>query len=269
MQRRYCYILNENTVRILRKHSIQFEDGNIIALNDDAGYWESISMDFQSNNIKFIRVELEFTEDELNNSDWLRMRSSWHWEYPQPENTFKEFTYGKGNFCEKCGAKFSQVRPFKLKKAPSWQKKNFLQLNWVDDEIFVKRETYDLLLESGFKGLDYFPVVRGRENNIIDNIVQLKTENLLEPGLMNEEAVEHNCEVCHAKKFYLRGENKTIYSKESFGNGESDIYKSNERFGSPDLHIAARQIIVSNRFYKFMCDMRLDFQLEFQPVDCV
>ncbi len=269
MRKKYYYIINDNLLKILKKYDLQPENENITALYSDAEYWEAIKSDFQSSNIDFLRVELEFTEAELAESSWLSMRSTWHWEYPQPKSRFKEFTYGNGNFCNTCGAIFTQQGMFKTRKAPSWRKSHFLQLNWVDDELFVKQETYDLLIKENFKQLDCLPVVHGKENETLDNIVQLKIDSMLEPGLMNDDTIEHICKTCNSKKHFMRGENKMVFKENIFRNVSGDIYKTSERFGSPDLHVAARIIVISNKLYSFIRNMQLDARLEFQPIDCI
>lgn len=60
------------------------------------------------------RAETTFTKVELSAASWLRVRSNWHWSYPQPESGYESVTYAPG-FCTKYSSGKVQTAPFRMK----------------------------------------------------------------------------------------------------------------------------------------------------------
>ncbi len=83
-----------------------------------------------------------FTRHELDAAEWLEMHALGHHGYPQPEDDFGYFdaSYDLSNFCRICGIGAVQNAPLRLRAEPKAPHSQFLQLNWVFDEFFIRNE---------------------------------------------------------------------------------------------------------------------------------
>lgn len=64
-----------------------------------------------------------------------------------------------------------QKEPFRIKAAPRWSKRAFLQLNWVPDELFVRGDIYESVIKPF--GILSNPVIHHSSGKAFENIVQL------------------------------------------------------------------------------------------------
>jgi len=143
-------------------------------------------------------IRTEFAADEIDGAPWLEFEPTWHWSYPQPnENDFGylKATYDLTSFCSTCGIGLRQRAPFQVKREPNWGRCGMLQLNWVFDEYFVRRDHEEL-----FASFDV-PVraVVNRKGERLESIVQLDVAQLVDvkaDGLGYEK-----CPVCGRIKY--------------------------------------------------------------------
>lgn len=153
----------------------------------------------------------------------------WENGYPMPDNNngYKELTYDLSNYCTVCGVGKLQKAPFRIRKEPKWGSKMMFELNWVYDEIFVRKELY----ESVFKkmGLEFYPVLLHKKETVIGNTVQLKIPMINTALFLNKQPFEI-CSACSRKKYspqikgFFPGFVKPV--------PELPIFKSPEYFGS-------------------------------------
>jgi len=115
-----------------------------------------------------------YDKKELDAADLLIYEGSWTNGYPQPEGEWisaQDITYDLSGYCRECGAGLVQHAPFRLKKPPVWKNKHTFELEWIYDELFVKRETYASLFEP--LGIGCREVLLHKNGSIIEDTVQL------------------------------------------------------------------------------------------------
>ncbi len=188
---------------------------------------------------EFFRTE--FTKSECDGADALGFFASTQRGYPQPEEGmgYLACTFDLSDYCKHCGIGLRQVRPFRL-KAKVELKRTVMQLNWVFDEFFVSREIWEKVFKPF--GVEYWPVVVGKEESQLDSVVQLKISNHVDLKL--ESGSSAICQVC--------GRAKAEMSFRGFCPGPasipSAIFKSTQFFGPGAA--AYRRVLVSAALYK-------------------
>ena len=213
-----------------------------------------------------------YTQVEMENAEWYSLRSSWHWEYPQPNTD--NFGYERNiiysdNFCPECGAHKVQIGNFRIKRAPKWGRKCFLSLNWVHDVLFLNEHAKDILQSSDLNGFHFMKVLDTKGEKAIEGIYQLCTEGFAQPGIIsNNDTVRtvQACMTCGLPKYSMTGRG-IVYKKSAFEGICTDIVESTELFGF--AHYAGRKTFINKRFYEVVVKNKLDNKLEIEPVRIV
>lgn len=188
-----------------------------------------------------------YNSKDVNESKLLVYVSTWVNGYPQPAETdeYLELTYDLTDYCNVCGIGAKQDAPFRIKKQPKWGNKKLFELEWIFDEIFVRRDVY----ESVFMplGIEAIPVLLYKKDTEIDDTVQLKIPKI---DIANRLALENQpysiCENCGRKKYihkikgYVPGFTSDI--------GSLQIFKCNEVFGEQLL--AHNKIFITSDLLK-------------------
>lgn len=102
-----------------------------------------------------------FTEEELARARHLRLRGDWFVGYPEPSDTHAGWicaTYDDSVYCRECGMGLRQKAPFRFKREPPPTRKQVLQLFWVNDEFFVRPDTWEAVFKPF--GIEHRPVVK-------------------------------------------------------------------------------------------------------------
>ncbi|PGM53818.1 hypothetical protein [Bacillus sp. AFS053548] len=180
---------------------------------------------------------------------------------------YKHITFNDENLCDSCGCGLVQKDSFRMKKSPKWSSKNFLMLNWIEDELFISSKAKDELQKSKLKGFDFYEVKKNAKDNVIlDDVHQLYINDQLKPGMLEDSDTIANtirCNKCGGTKFIYSGKGFK-YQKSVFENVDVDIIKSAETFG--DGHMCARLIFISQDFFQLVKKNKLDRNLEFEPI---
>ena len=261
-----------NFTTFLLNNGIPFEEGDPIVLEIcvDNPAWTAIEAYVTENDL-LCTSETYFTKMEIENADWLSIRSQWRNGYPQPEDAFayENITYTRENFCQVCGCGLHQVQPFRLKKEPKWGKRHFMMLNWIDDELFISTRAKEFFQKSNFSGFQFATVYDRKGNAPMSNIHQLTAPYLLNAGL-NPDSLSINatyaCPVCGIKKHHLSGVGQLEFNRDIFINAP-DIVKTSEVFGWGKS--ASRQILIRNSVYRFVVENHLEQGLIFEPIALV
>lgn len=238
-----------------------------IEIYEDEENWVIVSELMKYHDILSLK-ECVYTKAEYNNAMWFTVRSKWRWGYPQPEDKFnyKQITYNDCAYCLSCGSGLLQKAPFQIKSQPSWGRRNFLMLNWIEDELFVNNNAEKLLVNSELKGFKLTPVINNKSKEELKSIKQIQITSILPIGLKRYNdivASEKECELCGVTKIILAGKGISFF-KDTFDGIDVDIVKSFESFG--DGLMSSKLIIVSKAFYEFIKAERLDQDLVFQPI---
>lgn len=191
-----------------------------------------------------------YNDKDIKESELLVYVSTWVNGYPQPEDvmSYKKLTYNLYNYCHACGIGSVQKEPFRLRRAPDWGRKKMFELNWIFDEVFVKKDLYESVFRG--MGLDYWPVLICKKETIIEDTIQLKIP-IVENSLLLENQPFEVCKKCGRKKYdpqimgYFPGLKKEVPE-------QLKIFKTSEYFGSGGA--ADRRILIKkevlNRLYE-------------------
>lgn len=206
----------------------------------------------------------------MEQAEWFYLRSKWRWEYPQPAGNggFHHITYSDKEYCKECGSGLVQIGSFWVKKTPDWKKRDFLMLNWIEDELFLNDKAKSILLKSDLRGLEFIDVVKPRTEVKLEDFNQLKVKNILSPGLVNQDNTIREttkCKKCGVVKYALTGRG-LVYEKSIFPN-DIDIVNSYEVFGWG--YAAPRCIFVNQKFYQVIISNGLDKHLVFEPIKLI
>ncbi|MBE6617816.1 MAG: hypothetical protein E7627_07770 [Ruminococcaceae bacterium] len=235
-------------------------------------HWEFIHNSYTALNSGRALAETVFSKKELNNAEWLSLRSKWHNGYPQPEESFgyeNNITYSNEKLCSKCGAGLKQIGSFRLKKQPNWGNKHFFMLNWVFDELFVDGVGKNILEKEGISGISFLDAKNKRGTEILEDTYQIIIHNRLKPGLITERRSIDDiyvCAECGVPKYHPTGMGMLAFKKEIF-DGAPDIVKTAEIFGWG--HAAPTEIIVSQKVYQTITKNKLERSLVFEPIELV
>lgn len=260
----------KDVLDFLIKNSIKYdelEELQIIVFEafEDNEKWDEIKEIMAKYNIESL-CEALYSKEEYEKASWFRTRSMWRWEYPQPEEGYEYSTYDASHFCEECGYGLIQKGIFKVKKPPKWGNRNFLMLNWVEDELFINDKVESVLISKIIKEFKIQNVNKINTDEPIKNMKQIFVNDILQPGLVNKNNTirrESKCLKCGCVKRITTGRG-IIFNKEIFSEIEDDIIKSYEVFG--DGLMCARMIFVSKRFYNIIKEHGLDKALIFEPI---
>jgi hypothetical protein len=210
--------------------------------------------------IKNRGVNTIYDKRELNEVDILVYTGSWTNGYPQPEETREWMfdVYDTTGFCSECGCGCVQKAPFKIRRPVNWKNKHVFDLEWVHDEMFVKKEIYEQLFKP--LGVCYWPVLLFKKDIILEDTVQLKIPEIAANLDLNNQRYEI-CGKCGRKKFINQFEG---YFPGFINNQTPNIViaKSTEYCGTG--HMAFKWILLSQELRKKMTE--LGIRAKYMPV---
>jgi hypothetical protein len=99
-----------------------------------------------------------------------------HHGYPQPVDGYETIVYA--TCCQRCGIHGPQVAPFRFKRSTLAAHSSFLQLNWVFDAFFVRKEVALGMTEAGITGVSYGPALDHQTGEELADRVQLLMETI-------------------------------------------------------------------------------------------
>lgn len=171
-----------------------------------------------------------YEEDEISNSSYLLYAGSWANGYPQPESNFGYIgtTYDDKHYCRTCGTGAVQQSAFRLKKRPNWGSKKVFNLNWVFDELFVRKDLYEEVFKK--YNLENRPVLLFKKESVIEDTVQLSIPKITVRLNLDTQPFEV-CQTCNRKKYNPQIKGFFPSFKEEL-NSDWAMFKSEEYFGS-------------------------------------
>jgi hypothetical protein len=265
---------HKKLVEFLDEQKIKYEHDTstsliVLKILESNKFWPEINKYLVSNKM-VPYTEGIYSKEEMKQAEWFTIRSKWRWEYPQPadDGSYQHITYSEKNYCDECGSGLVQIDGFRVKKTPKWSKKNFLMLNWIDDELFLSDNAKIILSNSNLRGFEFIDVVKFKTDSKLDDINQLKVNEVLSPGLVNQDNTIREiikCKKCGVVKYAITGRG-LVYKKSVF-RGDVDIVNSFEVFGWG--HAAPRGILVNQKFYQVITSNYLDKNLEFEPIKLI
>jgi hypothetical protein len=197
-----------------------------------------------------------------------------HFGYPQPENGFIAASFDATDYCCRCGIGGLQNAPFRFRSEPKTRHSQFLQLNWIFDEFFVRPAVREALEGAGITGTSFGPAVHHRTGAKLGSIEQLRITTVLAPALDTTELQRVTCKrdneepptpeaqqaalryspaypYCGRVKYHWP---EALCFRSSAFDSAPDVVKSYEWFGSGGG--AARAVLVSERFEALLREQR-------------
>ncbi len=196
----------------------------------------------------------KFSDEEIDSAKRLVFLVGWDNGYPMNDydNGYKKTTYDDTDYCNTCGMGLKQKKPFRLKKAPNWSgHKRMFSLNWVFDELFVRKDFY----ESLFKpiGIKSEKVLLYKKETVIEDTVHLIIPET-EASLNLEGYPFEICKDCNRKRYDLI--NKGFFPSFKEDISDMQIFKSKEWFGTGAS--ARRYIFVSQALRKELLKSKIN-----------
>jgi len=186
--------------------------------------------------------------------------------YPQPEDRYLEETYDLGAGCPTCQVGKKLKRAFRFKSEPKAGHSQFLGLNWVFDEVFVRDGVKNVFEEEGITGVEFARPVRHKTGEPLETVYHMRVGTVFPPALRADGLNTEKCEMptdpatirfltangsklvkgpfCGAVKFnYPQGVQMRLAATPFAA--APDIVRMNEWFGSGGS--AGRPVLMSQR----------------------
>ena len=123
--------------------------------------------------------------------------------YPQPVNNFGyiDETYDSSRACLTCNIGLRQKAEFRFKTEPKASHSQFIGLNWVFDQIFVRQQVKDIFEREQLTGIDFSRPVINKTGVPLSGLYQLRVDSLLSDGLVTEDLEFGNLRASQKGKF--------------------------------------------------------------------
>ncbi len=240
---------------------------SILNVTEDQKQWPDVEKLLAESRSLGHTVSTSFSKSELDDAEWLLLNALGHHGYPQPEDglAYRDATYDLSDYCATCGIGAKQNAPFRMRAEPKAAHSQFIQLNWVFDEFFIREEAIEGFRIAGMTGIDFMTPVLNRSGLPSECVRQMVITTTLAGALdttglqpvtckpLNEEnetlapsrlseAEERAC--CGRVKYHFRHAGVLRFDSDAFVDAP-DVVKSHEWFGSGAA--AFQLVIVSQR----------------------
>lgn len=227
----------------------------------------------------FVHAGVYFSEQEIENAEWMYATTG-EFQYPQPEDKYKEVTYDITGYCWFCGMGYTQRNPFHLKGDFKQKRSHFLGLHWEFDVIFARPLVKRIFEKEGISGIGYIHPIHYRKKEAIDTVYQLQIKETAPKGMVIKDLQTVTCKknneewkfrnkkdvkrikFCGRVKYHYPKRSPILFRKETFQN-MPDIYYSHEYFGSGAG--AHKLMIVSSKLRDVVLQNQLH-GLRFTPI---
>jgi hypothetical protein len=200
-------------------------------------------------------------------NNWYHIRTG-QFGYPQPEDDlgYLKLTYEPNIGCPTCNIGISQNNPFRFRTEPKAKNSQFLGLNWIFDQIFVREEVKAEFEKNGITGINFSRPIFHKSEKEMETIYQLHVDTILPEALIGNNLTVEKCEYptdkkmlkflkangsklvegpfCGELKYNFPQGQKLRFDKEVFNN-LPDFVRTNEWFGSGGS--ANRPILISEK----------------------
>jgi hypothetical protein len=286
VNRYLTYEHNKKLLLLLERLSIPFNEekrsfgeGNDLYILEFILYEDDINFEEKSKQVQKFKLTPQigttFSQEDEENAEWFRM-STGQFGYPQPEEDYFKITYTPENVCPQCEIGKRQINPFRFKTEPKAKHSQFLGLNWVFDEIFLREEAVKLLTRQNITGLRFSNPIIHKTKIPIETLHQIHVDTILPEGLLTSNLTFEICEkptdkkqiafikkqnpgyldlrFCGRKKYNFPVKGMMTFRREIFEK-QPDFVKPFEWFGSGGS--SSRPILVSQRVRQLIIKNKL------------
>jgi hypothetical protein len=230
-----------------------------------------------------------FTKHEFDAAEWLVLEALGQHGYPEPDIDYHSATDDLADYCPICGIGGVQNASFRLRAEPKASHSQFVQLNWVFDEFFLREPAREGLLVAGITGIDFLAPVLHKNGRPSEQIMQMTIQTVLpqaldstslEPVTCKEENEEWESELwlrkmrpspaethpyCGRVKYHHMHRGPFRFARDAVADA-SDVVKSHEWFGSGGS--AFQLVMVSQRFRQVVVAAKWR-GVKFEPIELV
>jgi hypothetical protein len=266
---------------------LSFDPGLIAVLNitEDDAAWPAVERLLSLHGSPVHLINNLFARKEIEEAEWLEARAKGHHGYPQPEDDFGyiQQTYDTSGYCPRCGIGGVQKAPFRLRAEPKAGHSHFLQLNWVFDELFIRREVCSALKVSAITGVSFVPPILHESSQPSERVVQMQIDTVLPGGPETSGLQPVTCKpnneesaatagtaiasrvgpYCHRIKHHRMKKRPFRFTRDAFA-GAPDVVKSAEWFGSG---ASAHRLIIVSRKFREIVSRRKWRGIAFEPIE--
>jgi hypothetical protein len=116
--------------------------------------------------------------------------------YPQPEGDmgYINKTYDSKKACLTCNIGLEQNNEFRFRSEPKAKHSQFLGLNWVFDQVFVRHAIKDVFEKEQVTGITFSQPVYHKTGLPINELYQLRVDNFVCEGLYTDNLKTEICE---------------------------------------------------------------------------
>ena len=243
----------------------------VIDIYTDSEHWPWIQKYMESHSV-FCTSGTEFSKEELQEAQWMSVRSRWLYDYPQPSDdyAYEDITYMRSMICPECSVGRKQIAPIRMKKAPSWGHRHFFSVNWIFDELFVSDTVKSVFQHEGISGVSFWEVLNKSGSSRLEGVNQMYISHILPPAFVESNVYLKQitiCPVCGTKKYCCNGCGKHQYRGEVFQD-IPDIVKTGDYFGGMP-GFADHHILINQKTYQIIVRHKLEKSLIFEPIDLI
>jgi hypothetical protein len=206
----------------------------------------------------------------MDTSQWFHL-STGQFGYPQPEDDFGYLkqTYDMSKACPTCHIGLNQVYEFRFKSEPNPHHNHFIGLNWVFDQIFIRKPVEEILTKEGVTGISFSVPVINKTGKPMETIKQLHVDTILFDAVILDDLKSEICEYpkgeasimflttigsgllkgpfCGQKKYNFP-QGKSFEFRQGSISNQPDFIRLGEWFGSGSS--ASRPIFISYKVYE-------------------
>jgi len=220
--------------------------------------------------------------------NWYRIDTG-QFGYPQPEDRYLEETYDLSTACRTCGIGKKLRNPFRFSSEPKAKHSQFIGLNWVLDEVFVRDVVKTVFEDRGVTGVEFVRPLRHKTREPLETIYHMRVGTVLPAALQPQKLRRETCEMAHdpdmvqfltanrsglvkgpfcgATKFnYPRTDEEAIVMPVSVLMSAPDFVRMHEWFGSGGS--AGQPILISQRVKDIIDGMKWR-GLTFSPINII
>lgn len=222
-------------------------DFSVFEIAENARGWDFVSqfVDQEQKPQRLrVSVRLEYSEAEMDSAEWFKAWHTGNFGYPKPEDKWLNTCFTHKNFEPDSGFRYEQIASYRISQNPR-NKKTFVGLHWVFDDLFVRSEIIPVLEMNQIRGWKAWPVMLNQPDEPSDVVTQLEATSVLDFYSENTTVWKLYDSEMGIKKYYRKPDEPVIYSSRLLDE-TMDIVLSREVFG--DGHVAARDVLVSRRF---------------------
>lgn len=223
-----------------------------------------------------IVYQQNYSEEEFCNAKWLTARNTTSKVTPancETIDTYQCFVkYSKSG--RPLGYHEIQNEPYVLKKPIKWGRSAFISAYCHEERLFCNDSVRSMLTAQGIAGIEFYSVLRKSTNQPMDGVFQIIPVFTVPDGAMvaTSGMVEHVCDLCGMHMLRYTNGRGRYGLLEGMLDEQIDIWQTQPMFlgrNKAICHSASRQLIISQRMYRFLIGNKLNRGFVFTSLEII